>query len=122
MVPYLLMKGIMAGKTANDRPESSHRKVRISADADFEDDWGGTTSHRLFDDGRYQPQADGSYKVTDRCGLGAGVFDVTTGERTFCCLRVFDAELSVPPQWKTDHRPLYLEYSHESDSRSTRRT
>lgn len=66
------------------------------ADEGFEDDWGGCGKRKLYDDGRYQLQADGSYRITDGKGLGAGVYDVTVGGNTFCCLRVLDLDLSVP--------------------------
>jgi hypothetical protein len=64
-------------------------------DEGFEDDW-GSDKRKLYDDGRYQLQADGSYKITDGKGLGAGVYDVTIGENKFCCLRVLEPDLSVP--------------------------
>ena len=64
------------------------------ADDGFEDDWGTGEWRKLYDDGRYALQPDGSYRITGGQGLGAGVYDVTIGGDTFCCLRVLD--LSVP--------------------------
>ena len=64
-------------------------------DEGFEGDWGKGDKRKLYDDGRYQLQADGSYKITDGKGLGAGVYDVTIGENKFCCLRVLDPDLSA---------------------------
>ena len=64
-------------------------------DEGFEDDWGECEKRKLYDDGRYQLQGDGSYKITDGKGLGAGVYDVTIEENKFCCLRVLDPGPSV---------------------------
>jgi hypothetical protein len=81
----------------DSRPCDNGKKVFFSfQDEGFEGQWGGSGTRRLYDDGKYQLQADGSYKVTDGSGLGAGVYDVTIGDRTFCCLRVLQADLSVP--------------------------
>ena len=65
-------------------------------DEAFEDQWGGPTKRRIVDDGRYQLQPDGSYTITDGQGFGAGTYDVTIGENTFHCLRVLDADISMP--------------------------
>lgn len=65
-------------------------------DAGFEKDWGKGDTRKLYDDGRYQLQADGSYRSTGGEGLGAGAYNVTIGVNTFSCLRVLDADLSVP--------------------------
>ena len=65
-------------------------------DESFEDMWGGPCKRRIVDDGRYQLQADGSYKITDGQGFGAGTYDVTIGENTFHCLRVLDVDVSLP--------------------------
>lgn len=62
----------------------------------FEEQWGGPIKRRIVDDGRYQLQRDGSYTITDGQGLGAGTYDVTIGENTFHCLRVLDADISLP--------------------------
>lgn len=62
----------------------------------FEEQWGSPTERRIVDDGRYQRQPDGSYKITDNHGLGAGTYEVTIGENTFHCLRVLDVEISEP--------------------------
>jgi len=64
-------------------------------DEGFEQNWGGCGKQRLHDDGRYQAQADGSYRLADRKGLGAGVYDVAIGEACFRCLRVLDPGGSV---------------------------
>ena len=62
----------------------------------FEDLWGGPCKRRIVDDGRYQLQADGTYKITDGQGFGTGTYDVTIGENTFHCLRVLDVDISKP--------------------------
>lgn len=74
------------------------RKIFDAVGTDFfEDQWGGAmTRRRIVDDGRYQRQSDGSYKLTDAQGLGAGTYDVTIGENTFHCLRVLDPDLDEP--------------------------
>ncbi len=66
------------------------RLIEAVGDKWFEHNWGGMMKRRIVDDGRYQRQPNGSYKITKSTGLGAGTFDVTIGENTFCCLRVFD--------------------------------
>ena len=65
-------------------------------DESFEEQWGGPLKRRIVDDGRYQLQTDGSYKITDGHGFGAGTYDVTIGENTFHCLRVLDVDISNP--------------------------
>ena len=60
----------------------------------FEDQWGPALKRRIVDDGRYQLQPDGTYKLTDGTGFGAGTYDVTIGENTFHCLRVLDVDIS----------------------------
>mgnify|MGYP001121918927 CR=1 FL=1 len=64
-------------------------------DEGFHIDWGGCGPRKLYDDGRYQLQADGSYKITNGKGLGAGVYDITIGVNKFRCLRVLDPDPSV---------------------------
>lgn len=64
-------------------------------DEGFEAQWGPDANRRIFDDGRYELQSDGSYKITDGNGLGAGTYHVTIGENTFHCLRVIDADLDA---------------------------
>ncbi|MDD9973695.1 MAG: hypothetical protein OXU27_06810 [Candidatus Poribacteria bacterium] len=65
-------------------------------DESFEEQWGGPLKRRIVDDGRYQLQADRSYKITGGQGFGAGTYDVTIGENTFHCLRVLDVDISDP--------------------------
>lgn len=65
-------------------------------DEGFEEQWGTPSKRRIVDEGRYQLQADGSYKITDGQGFGAGTYDVTIGENTFHCLRVLDVDISEP--------------------------
>ena len=60
----------------------------------FEDQWGPALKRHIVDDGRYQLQPDGTYKLTDGTGFGAGTYDVTIGENTFHCLRVLDVDIS----------------------------
>ena len=62
----------------------------------FEEQWGGPLKRRIVDDGRYELQSDGSYRITDGHGFGAGTYDVTIGENTFHCLRVLDVDISLP--------------------------
>ncbi len=64
-------------------------------DEGFEAQWGPDANRRIFDDGRYELQSDGSYITTDGNGLGAGTYHVTIGENTFHCLRVIDADLEA---------------------------
>ncbi len=61
----------------------------------FEDQWGPDAKRRIVDDGRYQLQSDGSYKLTDGQGFGAGTYDVTIDENTFHCLRVIDVDITT---------------------------
>ncbi|MCY3742127.1 MAG: hypothetical protein OXH00_14015 [Candidatus Poribacteria bacterium] len=65
-------------------------------DEGFEDAWGGPLKRRIVDDGRYELQADGSYRITDGQGFGAGTYNVTIGENTFHCLRILDVDISEP--------------------------
>lgn len=67
-------------------------------DEEFESQWGASANRarQLYDDGRYRLQPDGSYKTTRATGLGAGVYDVTIGEKTFCCLRILEPDLEEP--------------------------
>ncbi|MEM7131013.1 MAG: hypothetical protein AAF702_32120 [Chloroflexota bacterium] len=67
---------------------------RTFEDEYFTDGWGVGEQRRLVDDGKYQRQPDKSYKITDGQGIGAGTYDVTIGDNTFCCLRVLDM---IPP-------------------------
>ena len=64
--------------------------LRTFRDKGFDQDWGMNGKRKLYDDGRYQRQVDGSYHITNGQGLGAGVYTVTIGDQTFCCLRVLD--------------------------------
>ena len=66
----------------------------IIGDDGFEEQWGGPLKRQIVDDGRYQLQADGSYRITDGQGFGAGTYNVTIGENTFHCLRVLDVDIS----------------------------
>lgn len=61
----------------------------------FEEQWGPDSIRHIVDDGRYELQADGTYKTTNGVGNGAGTYDVTIGENTFHCLRVIDADLEA---------------------------
>ncbi len=61
----------------------------------FEEQWGGPCKRRIVDDGRYELQSDGSYKITDGVGLGAGTYDVTIEGNTFHCLRILDPDIDA---------------------------
>ncbi len=61
----------------------------------FEDQWGPDAKRRIVDDGRYQLQSDGTYKLTDGQGFGAGTYDVTIDGNTFHCLRVIDVDIAT---------------------------
>ena len=63
-------------------------------DEGFEDQWGGPCKRRIVDDGRYALQPDGTYKLTDGQGFGAGTYHVTIGENTFHCLRALDVDIT----------------------------
>lgn len=79
--------------------EEDGKKVFASLlDEGFESMWGASANRarRLYDDGRYRLLPDGSYETTGGTGLGAGTYDVTIGEETFCCLRVLEPDLSEP--------------------------
>ena len=67
-------------------------------DDDFENQWGASLNpdRKLYDDGRYQLQPDGSYETTNGNGLGVGTYDVTIGGKTFRCLRVLEPDLDEP--------------------------
>lgn len=67
-------------------------RTLTAADPGFESDWGATGPRRLVDGGRYQPLADGSYRMTDAPDGGAGVYRVRIGSRLFTCLRVIDLQ------------------------------
>ena len=87
------------------------RKVlRTFKDKWFEADWGRGAERMIFDEGRYQRQQDGSYRTTDRKGMGAGTFDVTIGGRTFHCLRVWDT-LGSPPSERRELAEAFIEES-----------
>ena len=53
------------------------------ADPGFESDWGVAGPRRLVDSSRYQPLADGSYRMTDAPNSGAGLYRVSIGSRVF---------------------------------------
>jgi hypothetical protein len=74
---------------ADDADESA---TLTEADPGFEQEWGGAGPRRLADSGRYQQRADGSYRLTEDTGSGAGVFRVRIGPRVFTCLRVIDLD------------------------------
>lgn len=79
--------------------EKDDKKVFLTLlDEEFESQWGASANRarKLYDDGRYQIQPDGSYKTTSGTGLGAGTYDVTIGEEKFCCLRVLEPGLAEP--------------------------
>jgi hypothetical protein len=67
-------------------------------DEGFESQWGASANRarKLYDDGRYRARPDGTYETTNGTGLGAGTYDVTVGEETFCCLRVLEPGLAEP--------------------------
>ena len=68
----------------------------------------GRESARSCDNGRYQRQPDGAYRTTDGQGIGAGTYDVTIGEKTFHCLRVWDTAGS-PPSEHAELSEAYIE-------------
>ena len=85
------------------------RKVlRTFRDEWFESDWGRGEKRTVRDDGRYLRKMDGTYRTTDRTGIGAGTYDVTIGARTFHCLRVWDTGGS-PPNEQTELSEAYIE-------------
>lgn len=61
----------------------------------FEEQWGVPCKRRMFDDGRYELQSNGTYKITNGVGLGVGTYDVTIGDNTFHCLRVLDPDIDA---------------------------
>jgi len=77
-----------------DRAE--FRKVTIGDDStqlgdpDFADSWSGGGSCRVVDDGRFEPIGDRRYRTTTATGAGAGIFELTIGQRSFRCLRAID--------------------------------
>lgn len=78
--------------------EKDEKELFTFLDDGFEYEWGASlnTARKLYDDGRYQAQPDGSYRTTDGSGLGAGAYDVTIGGKTFHCLRVLEPDLAEP--------------------------
>lgn len=74
------------------------KELTTHLDEEFEDQWGASANRcrKLYDDARYELQPDGSYRVTEGRGLGAGVYDVTIGDKTFCCLRVLEVDPAEP--------------------------
>jgi hypothetical protein len=101
--PMEFAGGVMYGRIEKDRTRwvavakrvEGKRLISTFRDEGFDRDW-GASNRTLRDDGRYQLQADGSYRITDGQGLGAGTCDVTIGGNMFRCLRVLDPDLSVP--------------------------
>lgn len=75
------------------RLEDGKRRLYTFLDEGFETDWGERT-RRVEDRGRFVLQEDGSFKQQghSREALGAGIFSVKIDDRSFTCLRVFDAE------------------------------
>ncbi len=69
------------------------RMFRTFLDEDFNEDWAPMV-RRMEDRSRFVLQEDGSFK--QRCHspevIGAGMFSVKVGERSFICLRVLDVE------------------------------
>ena len=61
-------------------------------DDDFEERCGPPMIRRMVDRGRFEQQEDDSYvqREHDRREIGAGIFTVAIGERSFECLRVID--------------------------------
>lgn len=59
-------------------------------DADFEDRWSGRGSCRVVDDGRFEPIGDRRYRTTTGTGAGAGIVELTIGQRSYRCLRAID--------------------------------
>ncbi len=70
------------------------RYFNTIGDDGFDDQWGPPLKRCIIDDGRYELQTDGTYKLTDGQGFGSGTYDVTIGDNTFHCLRVFDVDIS----------------------------
>ena len=69
------------------------RELMTFLDEGFHDDW-GPSQRRIEDRGCLRPLADGSLAVEADAPqlIGAGVFDVHIGDRSFACMRVFDLE------------------------------
>lgn len=65
------------------------RTVQVG-DSGFEGNWSGGGSYRVVDDGRFEPIGERRYRTTAATGMGAGLVELTVGERTFRCLRAFD--------------------------------
>lgn len=87
------------------------RKVlRTFKDQGFAADWGRGAGRKISDDGRYRRQPDGSYRTSDRKGIGAGTYDVTIGARTFHCLRVWDT-FGSPPSEHAELAEAFIEES-----------
>ena len=70
------------------------RRLSTFLDEGFADDWGGEEARRLRDGGRFAEKEEG--RITQRnCGsgeIGAGMFSVRIGNRSFTCLRVIDVD------------------------------
>ena len=82
--------------------------LRTFQDEWFEADWGRGEKRTVRDDGRYLRHNDGTHRTTDKTGIGAGTYEVTIGEKTFRCLRVWDTGGS-PPSEHAELSEAYIE-------------
>ena len=69
------------------------RELRTFLDEGFDDDWGQANPRSLEDCGYLRQLADGSFSSAPNRPpiVAAGIFEVHIDERSFACLRVFDA-------------------------------
>ena len=89
--------------------EVDGRKVlRTFKDEWFEADWGRGEKREIRDEDRYERQPDGTYRTTCRTGTGAGTCEVTIGDRTFRCMRVWDTG-GLPPSEERELSEAYIE-------------
>lgn len=72
--------------------EKGKHVFRSYLDEGFDADWGPAMPRQLADGGTFVAQTDGTYAMNEHAPgeIGAGMFDVTIGEKTFTCLRVID--------------------------------
>ncbi len=85
------------------------RKVlRTFKDEWFEADWGQGEKREFRDEGRYERLPDGAHRTTCRTGTGAGTYEVTVGNRTFHCMRVWDTG-GQPPSEERELSEAYIE-------------
>ena len=76
------------------RVVEGERRLSTFLDEGFAADWGGEEPRRLQDAGCFVEEGDGVFtqRNLEPGGIGAGMFSVRIGNRSFTCLRVIDVD------------------------------